>query len=61
MHKHDYIKTEVSCKNRTKTHEWTHYLEQLVSQISLNQPVVHSDVEQLVLRPLCQTEYLLKL
>lgn len=33
-----------------------HHLQQLVSQIGLNQPVVHGDVEQLVLRPLRQTE-----
>lgn len=37
------------------------YLQQLVGQIGLNQPVVHGDVEQLVLRPLGQAEDLLKL
>ncbi len=44
-----------------KTHMTRNYLQQLVGQISLNQPVVQSDVKQLVLRPLGQAEYLLKL
>lgn len=37
------------------------YLQQLVGQISLYQPVVHGDMEELVLRPLGETEHLLKL
>lgn len=47
--------------NITRKAQKTRYLEQLVSQIGLNQPVVHGDVEELVLRPLGQTERLLKL
>ena len=50
------IKMQISFKNQKIL-----YLQQLVSQVGLNQPVVQSDVKQLVLRPLCQTEYLLKL
>lgn len=37
------------------------YLQQLVGQVRLNQPVVHGDVEELVLGPLGQTQRLLKL
>lgn len=37
------------------------YLQQLVGQVGLDQPVVHGDVEELVLRALRQTERLLKL
>lgn len=48
-------------EGKKKASEQTHYLEQLVSQVGLNQPVVQSDVEQFVLRPLGQAEYLLKL
>lgn len=54
-------KYRVETGRKKKASEQTHYLEQLVSQVGLNQPVVQSDVEQLVLRPLGQTEYLLKL
>lgn len=44
-----------------KAQKKTRYLEQLVGKIGLNQPIVHGDVEELVLRPLGQTERLLKL
>lgn len=37
------------------------YLQQLVRQVGLDQPVVQGDVKELVLRPLCQTQHLLKL
>lgn len=37
------------------------YLQQLVSEVGLNQPVVQCDVEELVLGPLGQTEDLFKL
>lgn len=43
------------------THARIHYLQQFVSQVSLNQPVVQSDVKELVLRPLGQAKHLLKL
>lgn len=49
-------------RKSTRTHtDGQTYLQQLVGQIGLNQPVVHGDVEQLVLRPLGQAENLLKL
>lgn len=37
------------------------YLQQLVGQVGLDQPVVQRDVEELILGPLGQTEDLLKL
>lgn len=44
-----------------KTTQPSHYLQQLVGQVGLNQPVVQRDVEELVLGPLGQTEDLLEL
>lgn len=38
-----------------------HYLQELVSKVGLNQPVVERYVKELILRPLGQTEHLLKL
>lgn len=60
-----YFKNLGTYSKGKKRQQWalecTCYLQQLISQISLNQPVVQSYVKQLILRPLGQTEHLLKL